>query len=158
MLITKVPILCQLEVDLNSASAAGYAPLHLAAASGRTSAATALISMGADPNTAARTGDTALHLACHGGHATSVSCPISISMDLHWYFRAGGEPGVRKCKLHYVECVWSHPSGSCLPKWTCSGILNSHVVCASAHSECNIPGCESTPPFRAVLGFLSPAL
>ena len=51
----------------------GYTPLHLAAASGHTSAVVHLIRMGADPNISSRTGDTALHLACYGGHATSVS-------------------------------------------------------------------------------------
>ena len=58
---------------------AGYTPLHLAAMSGRTSAVTALVGMGADPNISSRTGDTALHLACHGGHVTSVrvcSCGV----------------------------------------------------------------------------------
>ena len=56
----------------------GYTPLHLAAASGRTSAVTALIRMGADPNISSRTGDTALHLASHGGHATSVSSEVYV--------------------------------------------------------------------------------
>ena len=55
---------------------AGYTPLHLAAMSGRTSAVTALIGMGADSNVSSRTGDTALHLACHGGHVTSVRCNL----------------------------------------------------------------------------------
>ena len=58
---------------------AGYTPLHLAAASGRTSAVTALVGLGADPNISSRTGDTALHLACHAGHATSVRQSVCLS-------------------------------------------------------------------------------
>lgn len=109
--------------------------------------------------------------ACYFGELSIINAWVHLQALACAHFYKGGEPSVRKCKLHYVECVGSHPSGSCLPKWACTGMLltSEMYICSRSMCKCSewgvgavnivlTVGGEFTPPFRPILSFLSPAV